>query len=184
MRADFRVLIDSCVLANYSVCDLLLRLSERPRLILQFWSEEILAEVKRTQIDKLDWPPHLADSFNREVNLAFPHSCVQGYEDLVPLLQNDEKDRHVLAAAIRGGCSLIVTFNLKHFPQDSLKPWSIVATHPDDYLVVLYDMDPQRVALCIGEIAGRRQIDREDQLIQFGKVLPKFAGRLLDELNG
>jgi restriction system protein len=32
MRADYRVILDACVLANHSVCDLLLRLSERPRL--------------------------------------------------------------------------------------------------------------------------------------------------------
>jgi hypothetical protein len=31
MKADYRVLLDACVLANFGVCDLLLRLSERPR---------------------------------------------------------------------------------------------------------------------------------------------------------
>ncbi len=31
MRADYRVFLDACVLANHGVCDLLLRLSERPR---------------------------------------------------------------------------------------------------------------------------------------------------------
>jgi hypothetical protein len=43
MRADFKVVLDACVLANFGVCDLLLRLAERPRLYLPRWSEELLA---------------------------------------------------------------------------------------------------------------------------------------------
>jgi len=53
MRADYRIFLDACVLANFGVCDLLLRLSERPRLIVPHWSAEVLAEVRRTHIEKL-----------------------------------------------------------------------------------------------------------------------------------
>jgi hypothetical protein len=43
MRADFDgVLIDACVLANHGVCDLLLRLAERPRLFVPHWTAKIL----------------------------------------------------------------------------------------------------------------------------------------------
>ena len=59
MRADYRVFLDACVLANFGVCDLLLRLSERPRLIVPHWSAEVLAETRRTQVEKLGWPPEL-----------------------------------------------------------------------------------------------------------------------------
>jgi len=34
MKADYRVFLDACVLANFGVCDLLLRLSDLPRLIV------------------------------------------------------------------------------------------------------------------------------------------------------
>jgi predicted nucleic acid-binding protein len=38
---------------------------------------------------------------------------VFGYEDLIPSLTlPDEKDRHVLATAIRGRANVIVTFNM------------------------------------------------------------------------
>ena len=47
MRADFKVVLDACVLANYSVANLLLSLAEKPRLYLPVWSEEILAETRR-----------------------------------------------------------------------------------------------------------------------------------------
>src|SRR5690606_21900486 len=119
MRADYRVLIDACVLANQGVCDLLLRLAERPRLYLPHWSEEILAETRRTHVKTLDWPAELADYFQTEIRSAFPEALITGYEPLAENLTNDPKDRHVLAAAIRGGCPLILTFNLKHFSEEA-----------------------------------------------------------------
>ncbi len=183
MRADYRIFLDACVLANFGVCDLLLRLSERPRLIVPHWSAEVLAEVRRTQVEKLGWPAELADSFQAEVRKAFPDAEVAGYTKLLPALGNDPKDRHVLAAAIRGNCPLIVTFNLKHFPEEALQPWNICACHPQDYLLVLYEMEPRQVTAVLGEIAGRRNHEMEDVLIPLGKTLPKFSQRLLDDLS-
>lgn len=145
MKADFRVFLDACVLANFGVCDLLLRMSERPRLIVPHWSAEVLAEVRRTQVDKLKWPAALADSFQTEIRTAFPNAEIGDYESLLPSLSNHEKDRHVLAAAIRGNCPLVLTFNLKHFPPEALKPWAICASHPQDYLLILYEMEPKQV---------------------------------------
>ena len=88
-----------------------------------------------------------------------------------------------LAAAIRGGCPLILTFNLKHFPAEALKPWNICASHPQDYLLILYEMEPRQVMACLGEIAGKRKLEVQDVLIRLGKVLPNFSQRLLDDLG-
>ena len=183
MRADYRVFIDACVLANQGVCDLLLRLSERPRLIVPHWSAEVLDEVRRTHLEKLKWPPHLAESFQRQVRQTFPEAEIRDYEKLIDSITNEAKDRHVVAAAVRGGCPLILTFNLKHFPHASLAPWSVQAAHPQDYLLVLYDMEPKQVVGCLGEIAGRRKLEIQDVLIRLGRVLPTFSSRLLDDLG-
>lgn len=183
MRADYPVLLDACVLANQGVCDLLLRLAERPRLFVPYWSEEILAEVKRTQVEKLNWPPALADYFQQQIKISFPAALVTGHESLIPVLTNDAKDRHVLAAAIHGRCPLILTFNLRHFPPDALTPHSICVSHPGNYLEVLYEMAPEQVMATLGEIAGRRNLDIEDVLIHLGKSLPGFSRRLLDGLG-
>lgn len=184
MKADFRVCLDACVLANFGVCDLFLRLSERPRLIVPVWSEQILAEVRRTHLRKLNWPESLADSFQENVRRAFPQACIEINKTLLPALQNDEKDRHVLATAICGNCSLIVTFNLKDFHKDALAPWGVEACHPQKYLDVLYDIEPKRIMSCLGQIAGHRGLDLEDVLIRLGQTLPAFSTRLLDELSG
>lgn len=183
MKADYRVLLDACVLANFGVCDLLLRLSERPRLIVPCWSDEILAEVRCTHITRLSWPEELANSYQSEIRRAFPEASVTGYESIIPTLANDPKDRHVLAAAIKGDCPLILTFNLKDFPDAALAPWAIKASHPQDYLLVLYEMDDRQVMACLGEIAGRRGLEIEDVLIRLGKTLPEFSQRLLDDLS-
>ncbi len=55
MQADFKIVIDACVLANIVVCDLFLRLAEKPRLFLPRWSTEILDETRRVH-QKLSWP--------------------------------------------------------------------------------------------------------------------------------
>jgi hypothetical protein len=183
MKADFRVFLDACVLANFGVCDLLLRLSERPRLIVPHWSAQVLAEVHRTHLERLKWPLPVAQSFQAKVRETFPDAEVTGYEGLLPMLANHEKDRHVLAAAIRGQCQLILTFNLKDFPADILKPWGIYANHPQDYLLILYEMEPKQVIACLGAIAGKRGLEVQDVLIRLGKVLPLFSQRLLDDLS-
>ena len=181
MKADYRVLLDACVLANFGVCDVLLRLSERPRLIVPHWTDESLSEVRRTHVERLAWAPEIAESFQQALRRAFPESLVSGYEPLMAALTNDPKDRHVLAAAIRSQCPLILTFNLKHFPESALAPWSLAARHPEDYLLVLYEMEPSRVMACLGEIAGRRKLEIEDVLIRLGRSLPTFSQRLLDD---
>ena len=67
-----------------------------------------------------------------------------GYEPLIATLTlPNPNDRHVLAAAIHGSASVIVTANLKDFPATVLAPHNIVAQHPDTFMRALFDADPQ-----------------------------------------
>ena len=53
---------------------------------------------------------------------------VTGYERLIDAVTlPDPDDRHVLAAAIRAGADIIVTFNLNEFPEKYLMPYGIEA---------------------------------------------------------
>ncbi len=71
---------------------------------------------------------------------AIPDGLVTGHESLIETLQlPDPDDRHVLAAAIRSGAQLIVTFNLKDFSADALAVYGIEAVHPDVF--VEYQLD-------------------------------------------
>jgi predicted nucleic acid-binding protein len=179
MQADYRVVLDSCVLANYGVCDLFLRLAENPRMYLPRWSSTILDEVQRTQTTQLNWPKDLADYFRQQINAAFPEACVTGHELLLPAMQNDAKDKHVLAAAIKGRAELIVTFNLKHFPPAALNPWGLAAAHPQDYLLTLLSMNSGLVIARLAETAQKRNRDLQDHAIHLGKSVPAFSAKVL-----
>jgi hypothetical protein len=68
---------------------------------------------------------------------------VEGYEPLIEGLSlPDPDDRHVLAAAIRSGAQVIVTFDRKHFPEDVLGRFGVVAEHPDEFLDQLLHRNP------------------------------------------
>jgi hypothetical protein len=85
------------------------------------------------------YPAPLRDLLNAHVR----DCLVTGYETLIDAVTlPDPDDRHVLAAAIRAGADLIVTFNLKDFPEKDLKPYGIEAQHPDDFLTFQLDLAP------------------------------------------
>lgn len=183
MRADFKVVLDACVLANFGVCDLLLRLAERPRLYLPRWSEELLRETKRTHVHDLGWPVHIAEGFQAALRQHFPEAQVDGYDHLLSLCNNDPKDHHVLACAVQCQAELILTFNLRDFPPESLHPWKIEAKHPQDYLLTLYALDQAAVLHKLEQIAHRHGYALEDHLINLGQFLPSFASRVLESLD-
>src|ERR1017187_3269743 len=115
------VVLDACVLANFSLCDTLLRLAEPPRLFEPKWSEEIVRETTRTLELKLGWPHYLTAYFEKELRAHFGEAWISGYESLIPRMTNDEKDRHVVAAAVRGEAAIILT--PQPSPLQASSPW-------------------------------------------------------------
>jgi len=67
MSAGPLAVLDACVLANFSLCDTLLRLAEAPPLYEPKWSAEIMAETVRTLENKLAWPSSLTSHFQSEL---------------------------------------------------------------------------------------------------------------------
>jgi predicted nucleic acid-binding protein len=183
MNANFRVVLDACVLANFGLCDLFLTLAETPRLYQPVWSRDILDEVQRTQVGKLGWPEGLSRSWRQAVESAFPEAMVTVQESLVTACRNHEKDRHVLAAAIRGHAELIVTNNLRHFPLAALKPWDVSACHPADYLITLYSLEGGVMVARLEEIARKRKRTPEEHLAFLGKSVPAFAAHVAEALG-
>jgi hypothetical protein len=112
----------------------------------------------------------------------FGEAWVDGYQALLAEMKNHAKDRHVLAAAAHAGAETMVTFNLKHFPPESLAPWEIVAQSPDDFLLDLLFAAPNVVSSKIQEQAERHGgVAR--LLGVHRKTVPKFAA-LLDREFG
>jgi hypothetical protein len=104
MNSDFPAILDACVLVQAAVRDTLLRLFEQ-RLFLARWTDEIIEETVRTLQQRLGRTSEQTDYLVNELRTYFPDAWVeQGYRELVPMMTNHEKDRHVLAAAVKAPC--------------------------------------------------------------------------------
>ena len=166
----------------HSLADLFFRLAEHPSLYQPRWTDDILDEVHRNHIRK-GLPPERADSWRQAVTEAFPEAMVTGYRPLIAACTNHEKDRHVLAAAIKAPAQTIVTANVRDFPLDSLKPWDIEVVRPGEYLIALYELAPAIVITKLDDIATKKNRSREENLAFFNRIVPSFARHIATELD-
>ena len=128
-------LLDANVLYPAPLRDLLLQLAVTDIFkarwtadIHREWIEALLRNEPRRDRAALERTRELMDKSTRDC-------LVTDYEALIPVIRlPDVNDRHVLAAAIVGRCDVIVTQNLKHFPEAALAPYGINAQHPDEFL--------------------------------------------------
>lgn len=169
------VVLDACVLANFCLCDALLRLAEPPRLYEPKWSEEIILETTRTLESKLRWPSSLTAYLAAELRAHFGEAWISGYEALIPQMTNDEKDRHVLAAAVHGQAPIIVTFNLRHFRREHLEPWSIRALHPQSFLIEIFRQEELLVLRKLEQQATDRRRTLRELLDTLSATVPGFV---------
>lgn len=141
----FVALYDTSVLFPAPVCDLLIRIGQAG-LVEAKWSEAILAELVDVLQKNADMPIERAERRCALMRESIRDVNVVGWEHLVNDLNlPDPEDNHVLAAAIRGHAQVIVTANLKHFPQLILKEFDIQAIHPDEFVVSLMDLHEGRI---------------------------------------
>lgn len=75
-----------------------------------------------------------------------------GYEDLIPSMRNDPKDRHVVAAAVKAGAQVIVTENVRDFRE---LPSGIEAQTSDEFLSNLFDLHPSRMMEVLTSLSKR-----------------------------
>lgn len=97
-------------------------------------------------------------------NLAFPDALVVNYEPLISgLTLPDEKDCHVLAAAIKTNASIIVTNNLKDFPKDYLASFGLVAKSADDFIADIIDLNHEKALEAFRKLVlNRRNPDLDE----------------------
>jgi hypothetical protein len=133
--SHFTALLDANVLYPAPLRDLLMQLAVADLFrakwtadIHREWIEALLKnEPHRSRAD-LERTRDLMDKSTRDC-------LVTGYEPLIgSLTLPDPDDRHVLAACIVGRCDVIVTHNLKDFPDDVLDRYGIETQHPDEFL--------------------------------------------------
>jgi predicted nucleic acid-binding protein len=149
----FPVFLDTCVLLKPYLCDSLLSIAEAG-VYRPLWSSMVMAELERNLARRgLDEKriTHRID----QMNGAFPDALVTGYEPLIGEMANDPKDRHVLAAAVRGGAEVLVTENLRDFPSDAVHPYEIEVVSQDTFLLDQLDLRPADVIDALRRQASR-----------------------------
>lgn len=139
----YSVVLDTCVLYPAHVRDTLLRLAERALYQVQR-SDDIVEGMHRNLIED-GFDPDSIERLIIEMATALPGASVTDYRSLIDDLTCDPKDRHVLAAAARGGAAAIVTFNIRDFPATSVEPYEVEVIHPDTFLLDQLDLAPVAV---------------------------------------
>ncbi|MFD1677409.1 PIN domain-containing protein [Alicyclobacillus fodiniaquatilis] len=146
------VFLDACVLFPSNLRDVILSMAEAGMYQLR-WSPDVLEEMERNLIKAGKATPRLRNV----MEAAFPDAMVlrDEYQEMLGDMPNDEKDRHVLAAAIATQADVLVTANLKDF-----KPLPDVCEveiqHPDDFLCAVLESSPGEVFNALKDLASRR----------------------------
>lgn len=176
----FPALFDTNVLFGFHLNDVILGLAERG-LFRPLWSNRILEELSKNLAE------HGIPDANVKRRLtamrhAFPDATVSGFEDLIGTMTNDPKDRHVLAAGIRANCEVLVTFNLKDFPDESVDAYDIEIVHPDKFLLDQLDLYPGPTVGVLRQLIADYSsptLEIEDLLVRLADAgVPNFASAI------
>ncbi|GAB2661883.1 PIN domain-containing protein [Kribbella swartbergensis] len=165
-----RAFLDANVLRGHLQTDVLLTLADfgafHPR-----WSAEVLDEVRRNRPSRL--PEEAIERRLTQMNLAFPQAMVTGYEYLEAEMHADEKDKHVLAAAVHSRSAILVTENVKDFTAPTSGPHAIRVERTSRFLNHLLEDNPQRVIAAMREMISRTR--REPN--SMSALIDKLASR-------
>lgn len=136
----FSAFIDACTLAGVLRRNLLLTLAEAEFFRVQ-WSETVLGETERA-IEKMLLArgdlkaAERASKAIRNMVTAFDEAMVTEFEQFLCLCPDmpDLGDQHVVAAAIKAQSSIIVTENIKHFPEGLVSSLGIEVRTSDAFI--------------------------------------------------
>lgn len=152
------------------------------------WTAQIQQEWQHNLLENR--PDLKADNLQKVemlMNRALPGALIVDSEELgAEITLPDPDDAHVVTAALQVEADVIVTANLRDFPESILKPYGMVAMSPDQFLGVLFEQQPARLLQAL-----QLQVERYrnppltlqqllDQLAKQG--IPRFAKRLQEQL--
>lgn len=127
-------------------------------LIHDEWIRNLLKNRQDLTKENLERTRDLMDAHVRDC-------LVTGFEDLIDAVTlPDPGDRHVLAAAIRSGADVIVTFNLKHYPASALAKYGIEAQHPDE--ILSYQLDLASNLVCAAAKRHRASLRKHPKTVE------------------
>jgi predicted nucleic acid-binding protein len=138
-----------------------------------FWTERIIDETRRNLIEDGVLEPDQWERLRAAMLTAFPDAMLdQPATDAIEYkMPNDEKDRHVLAAAVAGNVELVITSNLRHFEQADLDKVGKQALSPDQLLCELFAVEPTVIHAAMEQLVAVMRTPRPWSV-------PELLGRL------
>ncbi|WP_432761972.1 PIN domain-containing protein [Saxibacter everestensis] len=169
---SFNVIYDANVLYPNVLRDLLIRVAQAG-LVQARWTDEILDETFRSlKLNRPDLDSSRLDRTRRLMCESVRDCLVSDYSALERLFDlPDPDDRHVVAAAVKSHSQIIVTYNLRDFPQSALDIWGLEAKHPDAFLIDQFHLDSLTLHTAVSRIADST------------KSPPLDVGDILDRLE-
>jgi hypothetical protein len=181
---------DACILYPFHLRNIIVQAAV-DRLVEPRWTDEIHDEWTRSlAVGARAIPMARLQNTRRMLNSVCPGATLTGYEKHIASVNlPDPNDRHVVAAGIAAGATLILTWNLRDFPAKELKKFGLRRDSPDAFLSGLYDNVPE---LLIASLANaRRNLTRtqfaasdfldmlmRQRLFQLAKRVQKHLGDL------
>lgn len=178
----FTVVLDTNVIYPVVIRDLLFWFAHYD-LYTPKWSKQIFDEwidvMQRKEVSG-----SRIESRIEKANKAFPDALVCNYEPLIEKLTlPDEKDRHVLAAAIRADASLIITHNMKDFPEEELELYGIKAKSPDDFLTDIIDLNAEIAVEAFKEMVQNKRNPEMDEYLMLNMLRKNGLTQTADYLH-
>ncbi|MDX6263303.1 MAG: hypothetical protein QOH84_4991 [Kribbellaceae bacterium] len=166
--ADPRVaFLDANVLRGQLTTDIMLSLADR-KLFEPQWSAEVLDEVKRNRPAGVT--AERADARFAQMSKAFPEALVTDYQHLMPQMQADEKDKHVLAAAVHSQSDVLVTENTKDFAPPTSGSHAMKVERTSEFLNQLLEENPDQA------------VDAMQGMVDRNRRAPRTMPELIDKM--
>lgn len=139
-----RAVLDADIIYSRVLHELLGRVADDLRLLDLFWSDELLAETKRSLVEKKGLTSEIAQRWVDYLPQNFPAGRVDLDEtpatvDLASLTI-DPADQHVCALAVAANADYLFTHD-RGYLHDGLLHNGIEVIAPDDFLVAAFDTD-------------------------------------------
>lgn len=174
---DFTVIIDTNVLVQAFLRDLLFNLAEKGVFTLRL-SEGILREADRVlRQEPFNCRPESVDWLFSQIRLHFSGCMVTGYESIrIEGNLPDERDRQIIQAAVKARAHQIITYNTRHFPSHVLAPFDLEAVKPDILLESVFDIYPDVCRNVVRRWLARNQRPPQN-MRQFRQALENYRLR-------
>lgn len=161
-----RAVLDTDIIYSRVLHELLGRVASELRLLDLFWSDELLAEARRSLVAKKGLAVEVAQRWVDYLPQSFPagHTNLDEAPAAVDLgsLTTDPADRHVCVLAIISGADYLFTHD-RGYLREGLRRFDVEVLAPDEFLAPAFDADTRGMLdileLQAGSWAGGRSIE-------------------------